>query len=115
MAVIFALSAQPGLSTGLGTWDLVLRKLAHMTVFGLLWYLWWRALDRRSVWPAVFITVLYAISDEWHQHFVPRRHGSPIDVLIDAAGIVIAIWVVRRWTADRAGRPTRPDRGSGRS
>ena len=44
MGLIFFLSAQPDLSTGLGTWDLILRKLAHMAEYGLLWLLWWRAL-----------------------------------------------------------------------
>ena len=29
MALIFFLSAQPDLSSGLGTWDLVLRKIVH--------------------------------------------------------------------------------------
>ena len=52
MGVIFFLSAQPDLNSGLGTWDTILRKLAHMAVFGLLWLLWWRALghdrNRRS-------------------------------------------------------------------
>src|SRR5918998_6506033 len=37
MALIFALSATPDLSSGLGTWDLVLRKLAHVTIFAVLW------------------------------------------------------------------------------
>ncbi|MBI5103954.1 MAG: hypothetical protein HZB46_03005 [Solirubrobacterales bacterium] len=44
MALIFFLSAQPDLSSGLGSWDLVLRKLAHMTEYGVLFLLWWRAL-----------------------------------------------------------------------
>ncbi len=44
MAVIFYLSAQEDLSSGLGDWDLILRKGAHMTEFGLLALLWWRAL-----------------------------------------------------------------------
>ena len=44
MILIFGLSAQPNLGTGLGTWDTVLRKAAHMAEYGLLWLLWWRAL-----------------------------------------------------------------------
>src|SRR5687768_9273464 len=47
MAVIFFLSAQPDLNSGLGTWDTILRKCAHMVEFGLLWFLWWRALGYR--------------------------------------------------------------------
>jgi hypothetical protein len=90
MAVIFGLSAQPNLGTGLGGWDLLLRKLAHMAEYGLLWLLWWRALGWR--WPAaaVAITLAYAATDEIHQHFVTGRHGSPVDWLIDAAGVGLA-------------------------
>lgn len=91
MGVIWLLSAQPGLSTGLGVWDLLLRKLGHMAVFGALWWLWWRALGRGAIWPAAALAVAYAAVDEWHQHFVPDRHGSAFDVMIDAAGVAVAI------------------------
>ncbi len=90
MGVIFFLSAQPDLNSGLGTWDTVLRKLAHMTEFGLLWFLWWRALGFGSPVPAIAIAVAYAASDEFHQTFVDGRHGSPWDWAIDAAGVGIA-------------------------
>jgi VanZ family protein len=93
MAVIFVLSAQPDLNSGLGAWDAVGRKLVHATEYGLLWWLWQRALQTRSVLPALAITVAYAASDELHQTFVAGRHGTPVDVLIDAAGVAIAIAV----------------------
>jgi hypothetical protein len=96
MALIFFFSAQSDLSTGLGTWDFIARKLVHMAEYALLWWLWWRALGRGSVWPAVAIAVAYAASDELHQHFVAGRHGTPVDVAIDAAGIAIAIAIARR-------------------
>lgn len=105
MAVIFTLSAQPGLGTGLGTWDLVLRKLAHMTEYGVLWWLWWRVTPTRSPWPAVLITSLYAISDEVHQTYVRDRHGTPVDVAIDMVGVTIAILVTRRFLSARAAGP----------
>src|SRR5688572_29854803 len=95
MAVIFALSAQPGLDSGLA-WDKVLRKAAHMTEFGLLWFLWWRALGYGRRLQAVAIALGYAVTDEIHQSFVRDRVGSPVDVLIDAAGIAIAILATRR-------------------
>lgn len=124
MAIIYVLSDQPGLSTGL-SWDTAIRKLAHMGVFGLLWYLWWRALDRRGLlWP-VAITLTYAISDELHQHFVPDRNGSPFDVLIDCAGMAIAIALTLRTAQHRtqtgapinadATAPTQPGHESVRS
>jgi len=98
MAVIFLLSAQPDLSTGLGFWDLVLRKLAHMSVYALLTLLWWRALAPLAGRPlavAVTIAFLYAISDEYHQSFVEGRSGNPVDVMIDSVGIGLAVWLAR--------------------
>ncbi len=103
MAVIFFLSAQPSLNSGLGDWDLILRKLAHMTEFGLLALLWWRALGRLA--PAVVIALGYAATDEWHQTFVAGRHGSPVDWLIDAAGVVLAVAAYRWLRASRARWP----------
>src|ERR1700742_3117589 len=84
MGLIFYLSAQPDLSSGLGNWDLVLRKCAHMTEYALLTVLWWRALKdelnpRRALALAYAITVAYSITDEIHQTFVTGRHGSPVD------------------------------------
>ena len=115
MGVIFILSAQPGLGTGLGTWDLILRKLAHMTEFGMLWWLWWRAMPTRSPLPAAVITALYAISDEVHQTYVRDRHGTPVDVMIDMVGVVIAIGVARRVLNARATAPTRTGPETARS
>jgi VanZ family protein len=91
MAVIFFFSAQPDLGTGLGAWDTIVRKAAHMAEFGLLWYLWHRALELDSPWPAAALTLAYAASDELHQSFVEGRRGTPVDVLSDAAGVAIAI------------------------
>ncbi len=104
MAVIFFLSAQPDLGTGLGTWDTVLRKLAHAVEYGLLFLLWLRALrwSGRAAWWAAGIAILYAISDEFHQSFVEGRHGSPWDVAIDVAGVAIATTAAYRLRASRA-------------
>jgi VanZ family protein len=101
MALIFALSAQPDLGTGLGVWDTVLRKGAHMTEYGLLWFAWWRALGFRHRGAAAAIALAYAASDELHQHFVAGRHGTPVDVAIDAAGIAIAV-ALAEWQRRRA-------------
>ena len=100
MALIFFLSAQPDLSSGLGTWDTILRKLAHMLSYGLLWWLWRRALGRPLV--ALAITLAYAATDEWHQSFVQGRHGTPRDVLIDAVGIAIAAVLAARYSQPRS-------------
>jgi VanZ family protein len=107
MGLIFFLSAQPDLSSGLGAWDVLLRKLAHAGVYAVLTLLWWRALrdihaahpaaDHRPAAAAWLIAIAYSATDEWHQTFVTGRHGSPADVLIDAAGAsAAALWALRR-------------------
>jgi VanZ family protein len=97
MGAIFFLSAQPDLGTGLGAWDTILRKAAHMASYGLLWFLWHRALGYRSPLAAAGITLAYAIGDEYHQSFVEGRHGTPVDVAIDAAGVALAVALHARW------------------
>ena len=98
-AVIFALSSEPNLRfVADDDLDLVVRKIGHMGVFGILAVLVWFALGRmrlrrRWVW-AFAATVLYAITDELHQGFVAGRHPSPVDVGIDTAGALIALAVV---------------------
>ncbi len=101
MAVIFALSAQPDLSSGLGTIDLVGRKFVHAGEYALLCFLWWRALrtrmaDASAVAAAFAICVAYSATDEWHQTFVHGRHGTPVDVGIDAIGAGLAAFLILR-------------------
>jgi VanZ family protein len=92
--VIFALSSIPSLSTGLGTWDTILRKGAHATEYAVLGVLLLRALERPRL--AFAAAVAYAATDELHQHFVYGRHGSPVDVGIDAAGALAGVLLLRR-------------------
>ncbi len=106
--LIFVLSAQPGLRVVPDeAADLVLRKLGHMAVFGILALLAWRAVDRttsgRRPWAwALAFAVGYALTDELHQAFVATRHPSLVDVAIDALGAVLAVAGIalvrsRRW------------------
>ena len=98
--VIFALSSIPSLSSGLGTWDYVLRKLAHMSEYAILALLLRRA--TASDPAALALAVTYAATDEVHQLFVRGRHGSPVDVGIDAVGALIGLYAVRRWSTERS-------------
>lgn len=95
-ALIFTLSSIPDLGTGLGTWDLVLRKVAHAGEYAILGALLLRA--TRSVPLSFAVGVLYAVSDELHQRTVEGRIGSPLDVLIDAAGVGVGLVLWRRLT-----------------
>jgi VanZ family protein len=101
MAVIFVLSAQPDLSSGLGLIDLIGRKIIHAVEYGVLCGLWWRALrtvtsPTTAILGALAIAVGYAASDEFHQSFVTGRNGTPVDVLIDTVGASIAALLIHR-------------------
>ena len=101
MAVIFLLSAQPNLNSGLGTADIIGRKLVHFAEFGLLAFLWARALRtrmelRRAALVALVLTSLYAAADEYHQTFVKGRRGHPVDWAIDTAGATTVALRLRR-------------------
>ena len=107
MGLIFFVSHQPdvpGLPVGL--WDTVFKKLAHAAAYAILLHLWWRALTTfRPATPATLVlalglTLLYAISDEWHQTFIPGRHGQVADVLVDFAG-ALAMVIARRRLDER--------------
>ena len=107
-AVIFAFSSIPSLGTGLGVWDTILRKGAHMTEYAILGVLLLRALGREL--PALALGLAYAVTDEIHQHFVSGRHASPVDVLIDTAGVAIGIYLVSRLFQTRLASDTGPVR-----
>jgi VanZ family protein len=94
-ALIFVVSAQPDLATGLGTWDTILRKLAHVVEYAILGALLLRAFALRV--PALAAGIAYAISDEIHQAFVPGRYASALDVAIDAAGVVVGVLLYERF------------------
>ena len=93
-AVIFTFSSIPDLGTGLGGWDTLLRKGAHMTEYAILGALLLRALAR--VTPAIAAGIAYAATYELHQHFVRGRHAAFLDILIDAVGVTIGVYVYHR-------------------
>ena len=99
--LIFGLSSIPDLGTGLGSWDLVLRKIAHFCEYAILGALLLRALGREV--PAIAAGVAYAATDELHQHFVAGRHAAVRDVAIDAAGVLAGVLLLQSssWSARR--------------
>lgn len=94
-AAIFALSSVPALESGLGVWDLLLRKAAHLTEFAVLGALLARAVREL---PALTLGIAYAVTDELHQTVVEGRAGSLLDVGIDATGVLLGILALRRVT-----------------
>ena len=82
--------------------DTLLRKIAHMTEYGILAFLVygsfaeqqpfrWRL--RQAIW-CIGIVGLYSLTDELHQRYVPGRHASLVDCGIDVAGAAIAVGMI---------------------
>ena len=100
MGLIFYLSSQPDLPQTDTHWlDLVLSSTAHAFVFGVLAVLWARLLDqhRQGLLLTFALTMLYALSDELHQTFVPGRHADPWDLVCDGVGAVLALSLWALW------------------
>jgi VanZ family protein len=109
MAVIFYFSSQSDPSPGIGNLGHV---VAHFTEYFVLAALWiWALLPHlglRALPVAWAIAVVYAISDEWHQSFVPDRDSDPVDVLVDACGAAAAVGLSYWWSTTRAASRRRP-------
>ena len=88
-----------------------IRKAGHVTEYAILSLLLWRA-RRKTIsnepdgwnWTdarfAIFVSTIYAMTDEFHQYFVATRQGSIWDVLLDTSGAVLgifALWKIGRW------------------
>ena len=106
MVLIFALSSMPADQEDHGVLYIASRKLAHFAEYALLVALWWRALrtkvaHRRALALAFAIAVLYAVTDELHQTLVSGRAGKPLDVGIDTAGALTAVWLIVRNSSRR--------------
>jgi hypothetical protein len=95
MALIFFLSSLPGSSlSDFGSIDFFVKKTAHITEYAILYFLLFRAfhsamVPRKAFIVSFIIAVLYAISDEYHQTFIPLREGTVRDVIINSIGIVL--------------------------
>src|SRR5690348_4673372 len=77
------------------TADLLIRKLAHVSEYFIFGMMVSYVLRKRSglttvnqISLAISLGIVYAISDEWHQSFVPSRTASAMDVLLDTVGFI---------------------------
>jgi VanZ family protein len=102
LAAIFYLSNQSlKIFAGFDVWTFIIRKIAHMFEYAVLALLIFRILRQTEkkhiywdiAWVFIF-TVLYAISDEYHQTFIPGRVGIYTDVLIDSVGALVSCWFI---------------------
>ena len=91
--VIFWFSNRPTISTvDSYAIDFVFKKIAHFIEYAILSVLIYRATKNLKL--SIILSILYAISDEFHQSFVPGREPRVRDVIIDSVGSVAGaiIW-----------------------
>ena len=76
--------------------NLIVRKTTHVIVFGVLVFLLYKSLIpiQYSFILAWMLTVLYAVTDEWHQSFMPGKVAAYKDVLFDSLGAFIALLLI---------------------
>ena len=75
------------------------RKVAHITEYFILGLLVinvfkdYFKLSNKLLGLSILFCLLYSISDEFHQIFVPGRTGKIIDLIIDSIGYVFGILI----------------------
>lgn len=105
-ALIFAVSSRPSLpSIGAGH-GLPISKIGHFAEYAVLAFLLFRAFSGGKATTGLLVkiallclalSVLYGLSDEFHQSFVPNRDASLDDVAIDGGGAAVGLLVAAAW------------------
>jgi len=100
--IVVWLLGHPLAPAALDAANLIVRKCAHVTEYGILGALLFRAVrGERPSWElrwaivAVLITAGVASIDEIHQTFTLLRTGTWHDVLLDTAGAALAQLLIR--------------------
>ena len=99
--IIFSFSSKTTPTTSAVYWqDFVVKKTAHLFVYAVLSILIYRSICQTTPYPrhirlllTVTLTILYAITDEFHQSFTFGREPTIRDVLIDIVGGAIGLSV----------------------
>ena len=95
MLVIFLLSSTPSNQIpNFGAWDVLVKKGSHLLGYGLLAQSYRHGFGGKSLytnWKAGSLAILYAVSDEFHQSFIPGRNASAMDIGIDTIGILLSL------------------------
>ena len=80
--------------------EAVIRKIAHFSIYTLVGFLLmsfvstYHVKEKKRIGISLFIGILYAISDEINQKFVPGRSCKITDVMLDTMGVLLGILVL---------------------
>lgn len=102
--LIYSFSSQPTLSTSNIYWqDFIIKKTAHLFVYAVLSTLIYRSLRLTTHYSRPYLllftlalTLIYAVTDEFHQTFTLGREPTLRDVFIDVAGGSLGLWLKQK-------------------
>lgn len=75
------------------------RKMAHFSVYalgGIISYMLFSQYEisnKKRIVYSLLLCMIYAITDECHQYFVPGRSCELRDILIDSSGALLGIFI----------------------
>ena len=99
--IIFLVSAYPIARASEIHWkDFVVKKSAHVIEYGIFAALVYRALRSSGVKRenagiyAIFLALLYGVTDEFHQSYTPGREPRVRDVVFDTIGAIASIYSI---------------------
>ncbi|MGM0875076.1 MAG: VanZ family protein [Bacillota bacterium] len=104
MALIWTLSSHPAdafVNTPY-SFDALLKESLHLIEFAILYWLIAFTFMAHNKWSkstslfAAIVAILYGLTDEIHQSFVPFRSATVIDFVKDTIGVVVSYMIAKR-------------------
>lgn len=103
--VIFALSGVEQVTVSqFFIWDFIAKKAAHVLEYTALFTLIFRSTGKKFALSFI-ITILYAVTDEIHQSFVPGRTAAIYDLGFDLTGVNVAAYTLWKLSAGHQPKP----------
>ncbi|HUO05064.1 MAG TPA: VanZ family protein [Candidatus Binataceae bacterium] len=78
----------------IGVCHVLTRKLAHFTIYAVLYWLLARGPLAGRPGLALLLCVIFALTDEGHQYFVMGRNASLYDVGLDSSGALFSRFLI---------------------
>ncbi|MBZ5749109.1 VanZ family protein [Metabacillus rhizolycopersici] len=104
MVLIWILSSNPAdaLIETPFSFDDLMKESLHLIEFAILYWLIVFAFMAHNKWSeraslfAAIVAILYGLTDEIHQSFVPARSATLIDFIKDTIGVVVSYLIAKR-------------------
>jgi hypothetical protein len=89
---LFYLGSQP---VAVGIFQHPYDKLAHFAVFSLITLLLGLGFFKRRKWLLFFVVSSIAFMDEFTQSWLPGRHSSSVDFMMDLLAVIVTVILLK--------------------